>query len=80
MKRLCQYKDIFGAPRTGVHAYRFLDFAIVDILFTLLGAWLIHKYSGYNLWKTVIVLILFGIFMHWLFCVETKLNVILGLI
>ncbi len=38
MDSLCKYSEIFGAPRTGAHAYRVFDLAIVDIVFTLLGA------------------------------------------
>ncbi len=32
MDGLCKYKNIFGAPNTGVHSYRIFNIAIVDAL------------------------------------------------
>ena len=70
-----KYSNIFGEPRTGVHSYRLFDFAIVDIIFTIIGAFLISKYYNYNLNKMIILfLIIFfiGQILHLLFCVKTK--------
>jgi len=36
MKLLCKYKDIFGKPNEGVHPYRFLNLALVDIIVTII--------------------------------------------
>lgn len=77
MVRLCQYKDILGKSREGVHSIRILDFAIVDILLTVIAAFIISKFTNINFLKTLIFLILLAIFLHWLFCVDTKLNQIL---
>ena len=74
---ICKYKDIFGKPRKGVHSYRFLDFAIIDIIFTIIGAYLISKYSNYNFYKILLFLFILGIILHKLFCVDTKLNSII---
>ena len=74
---LCKYKDIFGKPREGVHSYRFLDFAIIDIIFTIIGAYIISKYSNYNFYKILLFLFILGIILHKLFCVNTKLNSII---
>ena len=41
---LCRYKHIFGKPNTGIHTYRFFNIAIVDVMLTILLAWLI-KYT-----------------------------------
>lgn len=41
MALLSYYKDIFGAPNTGIHSYRLFDIAIVDLLFTILVSYLI---------------------------------------
>ena len=45
------YKDLleskFGKPREGLHSYRFLDFAIVDILLTILLGIIIQKLFKY---------------------------------
>ena len=36
MKLLSKYKDIFGKPNEGVHSYRFLNLALVDIIVTII--------------------------------------------
>ena len=51
---LCQYKDIFGKVGEGVHSYRVLDFAIVDVIATVIGAYLISRATKQNF---IIVLI-----------------------
>jgi hypothetical protein len=70
----CQYKDIFGKPKTGVHSFRFFNMAIVDVLATLLGSYLIHKYFNFNYMLTVIILFILSIYLHWLFCVQTTIT------
>jgi uncharacterized membrane protein YcaP (DUF421 family) len=79
LPRLCQYKDIFGKPNVGFHSIRIFDFALLDILGTILIAFIISKYYKINFVFTTIILFLVAIFMHWLFCVNTKLNTLLGL-
>ena len=44
---MCYYKNIFGAPGTGIHSYRILNIAIFDVLFTIIGAFLIYKFLVY---------------------------------
>lgn len=72
---LCQYRDIFGKPNQGVHQYRFMNIAIVDLLLTVAIAifigYLIHK----NWLLILLILLLLAIFIHRLFCVNTALNV-----
>ena len=41
---LCPYKYIFGEPNTGVHKYRILDIAIVDVFSTILVSYIISEY------------------------------------
>jgi hypothetical protein len=74
---LCQYKDIFGKPNEGAHKTRIplLDIALVDVIGTLLLAVLISRLGRLNYWTTLILLFLFTEFLHWLFCVDTKLIV-----
>ena len=72
--KLCTYKDIFGAPNTGVHRYRLFGVAVVDVLATVLLAWLLAKSFG---WRMVVVLpfmFLLGILAHRLFCVRTTVD------
>jgi hypothetical protein len=76
---LCQYKDIFGKPKEGVHSIRIFDIAVVDVLLTLFGAYLIKKIDLKIFEKTpllviFIYLILLSIVIHKLFCVDTKLT------
>ena len=74
---LCKYADIFGKPNTGVHSYRLFDFAIVDVLLTILVGYLISKYYNKPMFSTIFYLFIIGIFIHELFCVKTKLNTLL---
>lgn len=74
-----KYKNIFGAPNTGVHSYRFLDTALVDYIMTLLAAALITKMTSVPLVITTILLLVLGIFLHVLFGVNTGAVKFLGL-
>lgn len=76
MVNLCKYKDIFGKPGQGVHSYRVANIAIVDVLFTLLGGYLINRYffNNKHLIKTTLILFILGIIFHRLFCVKTTIN------
>lgn len=78
--RFCAYKDILGVPRTGLHSYRLFDIAVVDVLLTFLGAWLISRITGMGYLRTLIAVFLLGIFLHWLFCVDTTVGRFLGLV
>ena len=75
---LCKYQNSLGIPGKGVHFHVF-GIAIMDVLFTFLGAWFIQKslkkskiYIHY--WKVLLALFILGIILHKFFCVETTLN------
>ena len=74
---LCKYKTIFGKEREGIHAIRIFDVAIVDVIFTFVAGYIIHVISGWNLLTITLALFLLGIITHRLFCVNTKLNVLI---
>ena len=74
---LCQYKDILGEPNKGFHSIRLFDFAILDILGTFLLAYILYLVTGLNYLVSTIIMFIIAIFLHWLFCVDTKLNMIL---
>ena len=38
----CQYKDLFGKVGEGVHSYRIFNIAVVDVLLTVLLAFVIY--------------------------------------
>lgn len=71
---LCKYKDIFGKPGEGVHKYRIMDVAIVDLIMTIVFSYFIARYFGYDFKKTLASVMVIGIIAHKLFCVDTTIN------
>jgi len=72
---LCKYKDIFGKPGEGVHSYRIFNIAVVDVLLTVLLAFIIHFFlPKISLIYTFIFVFLLGIFAHRIFCVRTTVD------
>ena len=71
---LCRYKDIFGRPREGAHAYRIFDIAVVDVAATVVVAFIIARIFGLVFWKSLIALFLVGIISHRMFCVRTTVD------
>ena len=67
-----KYNDIFGKPNKGVHSLRLFDFAIVDIIMTFIGAYIISQYTKKDVRLIFILLFIYGQILHALFCVETK--------
>jgi hypothetical protein len=74
---LCKYKDIFGKPGEGAHSYRLFNIAIVDVLLTILIAYLISVIFSKSFIITTIVLFLLGIISHRIFCVRTTIDKLL---
>ena len=74
---LCPYKHLFGAPGTGAHSIRIFNIAIVDVVFTILGAWVLSYALNLPFLSTLLVLFLLGIVLHRLFCVRTTIDAIL---
>jgi len=74
---LCKYKNIFGKPNEGVHSYRVFNIAIVDVLMTIFGAFLISYFFKVSFLYTCIFLFVLGIILHKLFCVRTTVDKIL---
>ena len=79
MTGLCKYSTMFGEPKTGAHAMRIGDFAVVDFGLTIIAALIITKCScSTTSIKTFIevfvILLLLGILAHEAFCVNTRLN------
>ena len=71
---MCRYQHMFGEPRKGTHELRIFDFALLDILQTLLGAFIISKIMHWNVLYVTIGLFLMGILAHRLFCVRTTMD------
>ena len=72
----CVFKDIFGVPGTGSHSYRIpiLDLATIDVLFTMIIAFIITRIKKEYSFLTIFsLLILLSIIVHFIFCVDTRL-------
>ena len=71
---LCLYKDLFGRPREGAHAYRIFDIAVVDVAATVVVAYVIARIFGVVFWKSLVALFIVGILSHRMFCVRTTVD------
>lgn len=74
---LCRYKDALGKPGQGVHSIRLGGVAVVDAGLTVLAAWGLAGLWNVAFWKVLVCLVCLGVVVHWLFCVDTRLNVLL---
>ena len=70
----CAYRDIFGAPNTGVHAYRIAGLAAFDVIATVIVGIVIAKLTGYRIVTVLLWLFILGIVLHRLFCVRTTVD------
>jgi hypothetical protein len=73
----CQYKDMFGKVDEGVHSYRVFNIAIVDVLATVVGAYIISYVTNKSFIGILIALFILGVLMHHIFCVQTTVDKLL---
>lgn len=73
------YKNMFGKMGQGIHNYRVMNTAIVDYILTLVGAVVITYYFKIPLVLTTILLFILGVFVHFIFGVNTNTIKYLGL-
>ena len=74
----CEYKDIFGKVGEGIHSYRIFNIAIIDLLLTILFAYIIHIcIPNSNFIFILIFLFIIGIILHHIFCVRTTIDKLL---
>lgn len=72
---LCQYKDILGKPGQGIHSYRIFNIAIVDVILTIIGAYVIYLFfPKINYFVILILFFTLGIVLHKIFCVKTTID------
>jgi len=69
----CQYKNLLGVPGEGIH-FHVCGIAIVDVLMTIIGAYIISYGFETNFTHTLLILFLLGMILHLIFCVETTVN------
>ena len=74
---LCKYKNALGIPNEGMHSYRFLGLAIVDVIMTIILAILISYFFKISFLYTSISIFVLGIILHRLFCVRTTIDKLL---
>jgi len=77
MLNLCEYKNLFGELNTGIHSYRIYNFAVFDILITIIVGYFISRFLKTPFYLTLGLFFLFGIFIHRIFCVRTTVDKIL---
>jgi len=77
MYNLCKYKDILGKPNQGVHSYRIFDIAIVDVLLTIIAAYILSIVTKYKFIYTLPFMFILGIISHRIFCVRTTTDKLL---
>jgi len=73
----CPYKNILGKPNEGVHSYRFANVAIVDVIMTIIVAFIISVVFAIPFWKVLGVSFILGIVLHRFFCVRTTVDKLL---
>ena len=59
-----KYKDIFGKEGEGAHSIRFLNLAIVDVIFTIIGAYIISYLFNISFLLVFIILMIIAIILH----------------
>lgn len=75
--RLCKYRHSLGKENEGIHSYRFLDLAIVDVIMTIVGALFIAYIFEQNFFIVFAILMLIAILLHYIFNVNTTINKII---
>jgi hypothetical protein len=74
---LCKHRNALGVPRKGVHSVRLGGIAVVDVIMTLIGAYIIARIMRASFAWTAAGLFLLGIILHRLFCVRTTIDKLL---
>jgi len=75
---LCKYGKLFGEVNKGVHSIRLYNIAIIDVIFTLLGAGIIHFFfQKYSFYCILLFLFITSIVAHRVFCVRTTIDKLL---
>jgi len=74
----CKYSTLGGIPGKGIHFHVF-GIAIIDVLSTIIGAWIVSHVFKLPLGYTIVGAFILGIIAHKLFCVNTTLNTLLHL-
>lgn len=71
---LRRYRNMFGEPGKGIHSHRVAGLAAVDLGMTIVAGGFISRYYNVNFLYVTAGLIGLGVFVHFMFGVETALN------
>ena len=74
---LCQYKNVLGEPKKGIHSYRLFNIALFDVFLTIFVSFIISFIFRLHFLVVFVLLFLLGILLHYLFCVKTTINIFL---
>lgn len=70
---LTQYKNVLGKPRQGFHKARLFGLARNDLIGTAIIAFFISHSSVSKFLATFLLLVIIGIYLHWIFGVDSAL-------
>jgi len=73
MKGLCKYANVLGKPGEGAHKH-VAGIAVFDLVGTILIAFLVARLFRWKFWLVLTVLLVLGVILHRLFCVNTTIN------
>ena len=74
---LCKYKNMFGEVGTGLHSYRLFNIAVVDVILTIIVAYILSVAFNTPFLYTLVGFFILGIVLHRLFCVRTTVDKLL---
>jgi len=74
---LCPYKNLFGKEKEGIHSYRLFDFAIADIIQTIIVSYILSVIIKKDFKLVLFIMFIIGIILHRLFCVRTTIDKLL---
>ena len=77
MDGLCKYAKALGRPHEGFHAPRFYGVAVLDVVGTIGLAWILQVITEWTFSVCLVIMFLFGIVCHRLFCVKTTIDIAL---
>lgn len=70
----CKYRHIFGVEKEGVHSLRLLNIAVVDMVLTIILAFVLALYFRQSFLLIFVLLMVIATLLHWAFCVETTIT------
>ena len=73
---LCQYKNVLGVPREGIHRLRdpIFDTALNDVIMTIVIAFVISWGLNYQFGVVLLIIFVLGIILHRTFCVRSTVD------